>query len=354
MITLKNISIRFGDFSLRNIAFSVAKGEYFVMLGESGVGKSLILEIIAGLTPADGGTVHVDGTDVTRVPIQKRNIGLVYQDQALFPHMSVRRNLEFPLKCRGLGTQAMKERVEFLAEKTGITHLLDRKSETLSVGEAQRTALARTLATQPKVLLLDEPLASLDVQAKVKMRSFLRKLNREGQTIIHVTHDYEEAFALADKIAVLENGVISQGGTPDDVFQRPKSEFVANFIGIKNFYRGSLSRKSEDLAVFSVGNLDFEVTTDASDGDGNLVIDSKTITVTRNLSESSARNCFKGTITDLEPAKSGIEVHVDIGVPITAMVTRESREEMDLKQKDTVWLSFKASAVQFMGSEEKC
>jgi len=323
-----------------------------VLLGESGAGKSVLLEMIAGLRAPDVGQILFSGRDITNEKIQNRNIGLVYQDQSIFPHLSVARNIAYPLKCRRVGKSIIAQEVGRLAEKTGVIHLLDRYPETLSVGEAQRTALARTLATTPDLLLLDEPLASLDVQAKMEMRALLRRLNAFGQTVIHVTHDYEEAIALAGKLAVLEKGTVVQTGSPEEVFQHPESEFIAGFVGIKNFYRGTVKRKSDGLVVFKTAGLEFDLVTEVSSGCGCLILRGEDIAVSNEEPHSSARNHFKGGVTDIEPSRMGVEVQVDIGVNVTARITRESLESLGLSKGQNVWVNFKATAARYLTEEE--
>ena len=318
------------------------------MLGESGAGKTLILEIIAGLIEPDTGTLMMGAKNITGIPVSQREISLVFQDRTLFPHFTVKDNLAFPLKCRKHSRQTIKEEVKALARETGIYHLLTRMPDKLSAGESQRVALARSLAADPKILLLDEPLGSLDSGARTEMRSLLRKLNRRGQTIIQVTHDYEEALALADKIAVIENGRLTVSGRPEDVFANPQSEFVARFIGIKNFFRGRLERKSADLALFFYADLVFEVATTAPSGTGDLIIDSKNIIIGKSPLNSSARNQFEGTIKDIEPSETGMELRVDIGVPISVMITGESEHDLDLRVADRVWVSFKANSAKYI------
>ncbi len=348
MLKLNNISKKLGDFTIENISFSVEKGDYFVLLGESGVGKTVLLEIIIGLIKADGGTIHFEGNDITKEKIQNRRIGLVYQDQSLFPHFSVKENIAYPLKCRNLKKSEIEAEVHTFATQTGITHLLNRDTETLSLGEAQRTALARTLATHPDLLLLDEPLASLDIQAKAEMRSLLRKINADGQTVIHVTHDYEEAIALAKNIAVLENRTVVQTGTPNEIFQHPKSEFVANFAGIKNFYQGELIKKSNNIGFFKTAGVEFEVATSAENGHVNLILPGEAITISKEISESSARNHFRGEIKDIENVRLGVEVFVNIGVNMAVLITEESMIKMNLKIKDKVIINFKATAAKII------
>ncbi|RLD63190.1 MAG: ABC transporter ATP-binding protein, partial [Bacteroidetes bacterium] len=202
MLKVKNISKKLDDFNIKDISFSVNKGDYFIILGVSGAGKSVILEMIAGLMQPNSGTIYLNNKNITNEKIQKRKLGLVFQDYAVFPHLSVKENISYPLKNRGLEKKEIQNRLNQLAEEMSISHLLNRKPTTLSGGELQRVALARTLALNPECLLLDEPLSSLDIQLKNDLRGLLRKINKKGQTIIHVTHDYEEAIFLANKVAV--------------------------------------------------------------------------------------------------------------------------------------------------------
>ncbi len=344
MLHVYNLSKTLGDFRLEPLSFDAAAGDYFVLLGESGAGKTVILELIAGLLKPDQGSITLNGKDITRRPIQKRGIGLVYQDHALFPHMSVRDNI-------GYGLRNPELRLEDIAEKVGATRLLDRDTTTLSLGESQRVALARALAVSPQILLLDEPMASLDCQSKTRIRALLRDLNAAGQTIVHVTHDFEEAISLASKVAILEDNRISQVGTPDEVFHTPRSEFVANFVGIRNFFKGSLKPITEELSEFSVAGITMLVATDTVEPHGSLVLKSEDVTISESRPEGSARNAFKGTIVNMESVRLGIEITIDIGVKLFAMVAKVPHREVHYRPGMNVWASFKATAANFIPDE---
>jgi len=225
-----------------------------------------------------------------------------------------------------------------------ITHLLNRKPATLSGGELQRVALARTLALKPEILLLDEPLASLDIQLKDELRHLLRNINKKGQTIIHVTHDYQEVISLANKIAIINNGSIEQTGTPNEIFQHPKSQFIANFTGIKNFFKAELKNKQ---AIIN-NSIAFTLLTDKTQGKGNVLINSQDIIISENKVESSACNNFKGIITDIIPAPLGIEIFTDIGIKMVALITTQSLKKLNLYKGKNIWISFKASGVIFL------
>lgn len=348
MLEIRNVSVQLGDFQLRNVQFSVGRGEYFVLLGISGAGKSVLLQIIAGMISPDEGEIFLNGHDISNVKIQSRGVGLVFQDSSVFPHMSVFDNIAYPLRSRRHTRGEVVRAVRELAELTSISALLDRFPSRLSGGELQRVALARALALKPACLLLDEPISALDVQLRAEMRSLLRKINQTGQTIVHVTHDYEEAALLADRIAVIEHGGIVQAGTTDDVFQHPRSEFVARFTGIRNFFKGTLQGHGNSLKRFLTSGPELLVLSDHEDGPGHAMIRGEDIILSEKEPESTAVNRIRGTVTALEPARIGVEVFLDCGIILSALVSKESARKFSLVPGTAVWVSFKASAVKFI------
>jgi len=352
MLKLKNISKKWESFSLNNITLNVNKGDYFILLGPSGAGKSLVLEIIAGLIKPDSGEITLNNANITELKIQDRNIGLVFQDLALFPHLTVHRNIGFPLFRKGIRKREVNRKVIELASSLSIGHLLRRFTPTLSGGEQQRVALARTLALDPAILLLDEPLSSLDVERKVEIRKVLRDLNRKGQTIVHVTHDYEEAIALGSRIAVMNNGSIEQYGTPQEVFSKPTSTFVAGFGGIRNFFLAHLSY-SKDCELMKAklnDNLSIYLYSE-EEGHGYITFPENGVIVSNSPSNSSALNSFCGIVVDLYPHRFGFEAVVEIGVKIFALVTGESVQKLEISIGKEVWVSFKANSVKFIKKE---
>lgn len=351
MLSVKNISKSLGTLAVKDVSFDVRPGEYFVLLGASGAGKSVLLETIAGLIQPDAGQILLCGKNITNEKIQNRRIGLVFQNSALFPHMTVYDNIAYPLRCKGLKTPQIRERVGELAEEFGFTALLKRNPQTLSGGESQRVSLARVVASEPRCLLLDEPISSLDVKARPQMRALLRRINTNGQMVVHVTHDYTEAVSLGAHIAVMEGGTIAQVGTAEEIFKHPKSEFVARFIGIRNFFKGQLQevrQRRTNARRFTTGTLDFSVLTDSPGGNGFVCVRSKDITISNTASSTSARNNFRGTIVDIEPVGVGVEVIVDIGTEVAALITAESVKALELRLGKKVWVSFKASATQYV------
>ncbi|MBN1251206.1 MAG: ABC transporter ATP-binding protein [Bacteroidales bacterium] len=344
MLKIKNISKKYKNFALKDISFEVKKGDYFILLGNSGSGKSLLLELIAGLINANSGKIFLNDKDITNYKIQNRKIGLVFQDYALFPHFTVKENLLFPIKNK----KTRIEKVNEIADLLNITHILHRFPEKLSGGEAQRVALGRTLITNPEILLLDEPLSSLDVQLRSGLRHLLKKINQNGQTIIHVTHDYDEAIALASKVAVIDNGKIIQQGDTDSVFKNPSSEFIANFIGLKNFFKSILHKKDEKSFVIADNNTKICLLSDNEEGEGFVMIRSEDIFIYDKFTESSALNNFEGIIKDAVPSRLGIEIAVKSTLLFWVLITKESYLRMNLFEGKKVWISFKASAVKFL------
>jgi ABC-type Fe3+/spermidine/putrescine transport system ATPase subunit len=350
MLEIKNISKQLGDFAISNISFTVEKGEYFVLLGESGAGKSVLLEIIAGLEKADNGNIFLNDINLKNKSIHERNIGIVYQDFALFPHLTVFQNIAFPLKNKNLSKILINAKVEELAAEFEITHLLKRKPDTLSGGEKQRVALARCLAMQPDILLLDEPLAAVDVRLKDNLNALLRNINRKGITIIHVTHDFDEALSLASHIAIIDNGNLIACGKPHEIFNNPAHPFIARFAGIRNFFDARLSfvNQCNVADIYLNSGIKISLASDSDAGAGFYILPSDEITISLDKSLSSASNCFQGVVKDMIPTLKGIDVMVDCGDVFHVSITQSSLEKLHLDIGTTVWISWKAMNGKFI------
>lgn len=351
MLKIDNLALRLGDFSISDLSLDIQEGEYIVVLGMSGVGKTVLLEVLSGLLKCDQGTVWLDGVDITRRKIQDRPIRLVYQDQALFPHMSVRKNIEFGLRCQKSSTAEIEKIVAELSERLKVQHLLDRAPSTLSGGEAQRVALGRALATNPRLLLLDEPLSALDPQSRSEIQMLLRNMHRNGRTVIHVTHDYEEAVSLATRIVLMENGTIVQTGTPGEVFRNPRSRFVARFVGVRNFIAGELISAGDnrnETASFVRNGVQISIMTESSSGSGHFMLRSEDIILSNTPDETSALNRFEGVIVDMIPTSAGTEMVIDIGFHLSALITRKSIQRLSLAIGKSIYISFKATACRFI------
>ena len=236
-VIIKDAVKRYGDFTaLNGVSLNIREGEFFTLLGPSGCGKTTLLRMIAGFNSIEGGDFYFGEKRINDVAAHKRDIGMVFQNYAIFPHLTVRENVAYGLKARKTPKADMDRRVAEALELVQISHLADRKPNELSGGQQQRVALARAFVIEPSVLLMDEPLSNLDAKLRVQMRSVIKKLQRRlGITTIYVTHDQEEALAISDRIAVMKDGNIMQIGTPNEIYAKPQNPFVAGFIGVSNF-----------------------------------------------------------------------------------------------------------------------
>lgn len=240
-------------FAVRDVSLTVRAGEFFSLLGSSGSGKTTTLRLIGGFEIPEYGQVWIGGEDVTEQPPYRRNVHTVFQSYALFPHLTVAQNIAYPLQIAGVGRADREARVQEALQMFRIPTLGDRRPAQLSGGQQQRVALARALISRPKVLLLDEPLSALDAKIREEVRQELRQLQRQTNlTFIYVTHDQEEALALSDRIAVMHNGIVEQVGSPSDIYNRPASEFVAQFIGKANFLAGTVCQIQEERVLVEV------------------------------------------------------------------------------------------------------
>jgi len=290
----------------------------------------------------------MDGKDITNKKIQERSIGLVFQDHAVFPHLTVKENILYPLKGKHLSKTEKDKIVGDITEILHISALLTRRPATLSGGELQRVALARALVQKPKVLLLDEPLSATDSKLRSELRALLRQINRMGQTIIHVTHDFDEAVSLANHIAIMNKGSIVQSGTPNEVFGSPVNGFVAHFAGIRNFFKVSIENKNNSSIVYSEQGVPITISGVTDEKSGYILIRNEDIILSKTAFESSALNNFEGTVQDLYPSRSGMEVIIDIGLIMHAQISRESAIKLEITAGKKVWVHFKASSVKLI------
>ena len=307
MITVSHVTKRFGDFvALDDVSLEIPDGSLTALLGPSGSGKSTLLRIIGGLETADSGSVQIHGDDVTRLPPQKRGIGFVFQHYAAFKHMTVRDNVAFGLKIRKTPKDRADAKVDELLKIVGLAGFAQRYPQQLSGGQRQRMALARALAVEPRVLLLDEPFGALDAKVRAELREWLRRLHDEVHvTTLLVTHDQEEAMSIADNIAVMDNAHIEQVGGPRELYDRPANQFVMGFLGPVARFDRTLVRP-HDIAI------------DAHPDHGGR--------------EAQVRRV----------SYLGFEVRVELvlpeGEPVFAQLTRTEAEELDLAVGDIVWL----------------
>ncbi|MGJ4946475.1 ABC transporter ATP-binding protein [Bradyrhizobium sp. HKCCYLS1011] len=260
-VQLDGVTKRFGEsVALHEAWLKIDRSEFMTLLGPSGCGKTTLLNLVAGFLEADNGEIFIEGALVTETPAHQREIGIVFQNYALFPHMSVANNIAYGLKSRGVGKKEIARRVDEALALVKLTGLGSRKPRQLSGGQQQRVALARALVIRPKVLLLDEPFSALDKNLRGSMQVELKQIQRElGVTTIFVTHDQSEALSMSDRIAVMSAGRIRQIAPPDEIYRRPADRFVASFVGDANILAGRLVARRGDAAIVSVGNVRLDV-----------------------------------------------------------------------------------------------
>jgi sulfate transport system ATP-binding protein len=299
-ILLENVSKRYEQQTVvHNVSLEIKDGEFFVLLGSSGSGKTTILNIIAGLIPAENGRVSLHGRDVTDLPPQKRNVGFVFQNYALFEYMTVGENIEFGLQIRKVPRKERQVKRDELLELVGLVGLGDRMPRQLSGGQQQRVALARALVLEPDVLLLDEPLGALDAKIRVELRRSLKAIQKQlGVATILVTHDQDEAFDLADRIGVMSYGRLIEVGTPQDLYQRPQTEFVASFLGTANILLGQTEGERIQIGphTFSPAR---EATRFSTDGRVQVVFRPEDIALVKSRDELDCMPIGEGTVTSL-------------------------------------------------------
>jgi len=301
-IRMVNISKSFGENKvLENFFINVEKGEFLTILGPSGCGKTTTLNLLAGFLFPDSGEIWIGDREVSRIPSHKRNLAMVFQNFALFPHMNVYENVSFGLKIRKVSNDIIYKKVENMLNLVGLDFetYKDRYSHQLSGGEQQRVSLARALVIEPEVLLLDEPLSNLDAKLRNNMRVEIKKIQEDiGTTTIYVTHDQEEALALSNKIALLHEGKISQIGSPPQIYSNPKSKFVADFIGHSNFIQGTVSEIADDEVIIQIYE-GLKIHTDLRDfmkknREVTLIIRDENIMISEN--KIIGENVFKGEV----------------------------------------------------------
>lgn len=332
MIRIDNLSKNFEDFKLKNITLEIHEEEYFVILGPSGSGKTLLLEIIAGLMSPDSGKIS---------GIKQLKIGLIYQDYMLFPHLNVFQNIAFGLKIKKVNKEDVSSAVKSVSQSLEIDHLLHRKVDTLSGGEKQRVAIARAMVIQPHLYLLDEPTAALDLSTKTKIQKLIMHMHKRNRTtVIHVTHDFEEALALGDRIAILLDGQIVQLDKPEKVFNHPVNRRVADFLGYKNVFSGEIKENHMSL------NGIYVTTPVEKAGLAYIAIRSNDIIISTAEISSSARNSFPGNIANIIQRTNHAEVLVDIGIHLHVDITFQSLREMRLAPGSRVWVTFKTQAIK--------
>ena len=338
------VAVRLGDLDL-DVAVTAEAGEMVAVVGPNGAGKTTLFRALAGLVPLQSGRVEIDGrvvADVERginLPPERRATSLMFQDGLLFPHLSARDNIAFGLRAGGVARRRAGERADEWLRQVGLSDRASNRPAELSGGERQRVALARALITEPRLLLLDEPLAAVDVSARVDLRRLLRdQLSRYAGIRLLVTHDPLEAMALADRVIVLEKGRVAQGGTIADVTARPRSRWVATMLGL-NLFRGVATDAGLEVAGAAIAAL--------SDirGSAFAVVHPRAIAIHRSRPEGSPRNVWRGEIDSLDHEGDRVRVRVSGSIPVVAEITPAAVRELGLVVGEPVWVSVKATEV---------
>jgi ABC-type sugar transport system ATPase subunit len=368
MVTFKNVEFTIGTFSLHHIDFSIEEGEYFVILGPSGNGKTQLLKLLAGLNRPKSGEIWIGGRRRDHLPPEQRDIGYVFQDQVLFPHMSVFDNIAFSLKLKKFSKSDIQSKVKSMADILGITYMLGRSPVNLSGGEKQRVALARAMVKGPKVLIMDEPYAALDRNLQERLTLEAKELHQQlKQTTIHVTHNQEEAITLADRLCILEQGRIKMIDTPEKVFRSPTSTFVASFVCTENIYSNAQveSDDGEVLKLRYAGNEVFcnylktttKISVSESDDRGFFHCSRELSGITGAVTfcvrpectllhlsqpEGIKRNVFKGKITKVFDRGLMFQSNININDDflIVNLTMRRRFQDMHLDVGSEVYLTF--------------
>jgi ABC-type sugar transport system ATPase subunit len=350
MLKVKGLEVQLGSFLLAGISLDIERGEYFVLLGPTGAGKTILLEAIAGLQRLKKGDIWIDGLNVTHLPAEKRRIAYVPQDYVLFPFLDVEGNITFGMRARGCSKTVMEERVAHLSSLLGIGPLLRRNVRSLSGGERQRVALARALAVEPSLLLLDEPLSSLDATTSKLLRLELKRLHRElGLTTLHVTHNLFEAEELADRIAVLNAGKIEQVGRPEEIFFYPQSDSVSDLVGTQNVLHVDSSRPlGHGLIEVSCGGISLVLPHDGEEI-RRIALSSRDLFVSKERPPGPEVNRIKATLLEATPYSSLVRLRMQAGKNILlAEVSAERFEEMGIRPGEEIFLIFKLRRIKVL------
>ena len=356
-LEVQNLSVDLGKFHLKDVNLQLEKNDYMVIIGPTGSGKSVLLETVAGFYRPKSGKIFLEGKDITNLNPEKRGISIVYQDYVLFPNMNVFDNIAYGLKKKMDDKSVIESSVLDMAKHLKVEHLLDRNSETLSGGEKQRTAIARSLIVEPNILLMDEPFSALDVNTHAYLTDLIKKAIKDYQTTcIHVSHNFNDVWSLAEQVAVMKDGIILQQGIVTDVFSKPCHNFVADFVGVHNIFEGEVVGEKKGITDVKV-NKDLVLhSSDTYPPDDKKVIVAvrpENIIFSNESFVSSIRNQLNGIVTDIIRIGPTVWIEVEVkGTKFKGIITPSSSDILGIKKGKEIYLSFKSVNVKIIDGDE--
>ena len=355
MVELRNVTKRFGAYeALKEASFEIRAGEFMTFLGPSGCGKTTCLRLISGFDTPTSGQIFLDGKDLTFEPPYRRDVNQVFQNYALFPHLTIYENIAFGLRMKKVPAAQIRERVDRVVKMTSLEDFTTRKPAQLSGGQRQRVALARAIVCEPKVLLLDEPLSALDAKLRTQMRVELKQLQKKlGITFIFVTHDQEEALTMSDRVAVLNAGRVEQIGTVNEIYYKPATRFVASFIGESNIVEAEILRsEGEFLHCRLEGGLELDVRTPKPPAHSQILLSLRPEKIRLTRENPGGRNSFPGTI-EMEIFKGAVDdltISVQGGLQLGAVLTNDGQAESDLHEGERVFVRIQPEDIHIVAA----
>ncbi|MGA0112068.1 MAG: ABC transporter ATP-binding protein [Chthoniobacterales bacterium] len=357
MVEVRDVTKQFGDFvALDQVSLAIGEGEFMTFLGPSGCGKTTCLRMISGFEQPTSGQILIGGKDVSNDPPYKRNVNQVFQSYALFPHLTVRENIEFGLRMKKMSSEKIREKTDWAVVMTSLQGMEDRKPAQLSGGQRQRVALARAIVCEPQVLLLDEPLSALDAKLRTQMRTELKNLQKRlGITFIFVTHDQEEALSMSDRIAVMNRGRVEQIGTAADIYHHPRTEFVAGFIGETNIVEAEVLESREGKLLCRLeGGLDLWIKGSGTSTGSKMLVSLRPEKIHLYRSApAGAENVFRGRITRevFKGAVDDMTVVTEGGLELEALLANEGADAPEFHEGEQVWCSVHPQDISLLTKE---
>lgn len=357
LVVFDGVVKRYGDYlAVDKTDFEIRKGEFLAIMGSSGCGKTTTLRMLAGLETPTNGEIRLDGKRINDLPTWRRDTPMVWQSLALFPFLTVRENVEFALRMRGVGKAERRRRVDMWLERMQITEFAERNVNHLSGGQRQRVALARSLVTEPQILLLDEPLSALDAHLKVRMQTVLSNLQRElGITFVYVTHSQSEAFSMADRVIIMSRGRIEQIGKPQEIYRAPRTRFVAEFLGSSNIFAGKIVESDSRAAKISTTAGDFVIASGTASalrkGDTATFVVSDDRVHLSNTPPPAGLNGVEAKVVGEEFVGATAVIHLEnksAGIELKAQKSHDELGHLDLNPGSSVWLSWRPEAAHVL------